>query len=444
MHAEPKALLKQAVQKCLPLLQPLVSQYLAPYRVWKKTGEGQWGGEVVLLPDVSQVLIAARKEIEEAGEPFAESFFARHPEYNGMVGNPRFGQINLGHDRTYVFRCALGHLWRRHETFEPDEAIVDGLVHEFEAFVDMPVVPYLFRSQLINFTTPGNSIDLPAGLRIRRMSDKEVSAFHGGSLGTLGMIRPSSFGPHEFCIEGETEEPKTFGYRKNDEQPVIDRVKGALDRAILCLRTFKGGHIGYDYVHFFPVSFCPLALGSRCCGDLYVPFDSYTLQVEEFGPLAEHAKLIFSVSEPSMEMACSRLADAETRTRPQDRLVDAVIGMEALLLAGLGKEDRKGELKFRFSLHYSTLFDTPEDRHRAFRVAKHLYDLRSIVAHGSSLGDGIFSVGDEKLKLPEAAKRASETLRYLVRHFLPSVKQAPYKKPEFWDRAYFGLPIAPA
>src|SRR5437899_2695309 len=50
-----------------------------------------------------------------------------------------------------------------------------------------------------------------------------------------------------------------------------------------------------------------------------------------------------------------------------------------------------------------------------------------------------FRLGDEKLKLPDAAKRASETLRHLVHHFLPSVKQAPYKKREFWERAYFGL-----
>jgi hypothetical protein len=244
---------------------------------------------------------------------------------------------------------------------------------------------------------------------------------------------------HEFCIEGETEEPKAFGDLKEEEQPAKDRVKAAIDRAILCLRTFKEGHVGYDYVHFYPLSFCPLPMPSYGYGDLYVPFGNYTLSVEEVGELTKHAKMVFVGSEPSMEMACSRLADAETRTKPQDRLVDAVIGMEALLLAGLGKEDRKGELKFRFSLHYSTLFGTPEERHRAFRVAKHLYDLRSMVAHGSTLGDEMFSVGDEKLKLPEAAKRASETLRHLVRHFLPSARQAPYKKHEFWERAYFGL-----
>ena len=75
-------------------------------------------------------------------------------------------------------------------------------------------------------------------------------------------------------------------------------------------------------------------------------------------------------------------------------------------------------------------------------MAKHLYDLRSLVAHGSTLDEGVFPVGEEKLKLAEAAKRASQTLRHLVRHFLPHAKLAPYKKHEFWERAYFGLSSA--
>jgi hypothetical protein len=85
-----------------------------------------------------------------------------------------------------------------------------------------------------------------------------------------------AFGLHEFCIEGETEEPKAFGDMKDDEQPVKDRVKATLDKAILCLRTFKEGHVGYDYVHFFPVTFCPLPLPPYGYGDLYVPFGNYT------------------------------------------------------------------------------------------------------------------------------------------------------------------------
>jgi hypothetical protein len=406
----------------------------APYEAWKKTGEGQWRGETELRPDLRSMFIAADREIREAARPFAESFFARHPEYNGMVGFSSFGGMDLGHDPTFIFRSALQHLWRQHGTFEVDEAAVDALLNEFEEFVDTPTVRFLFRSQLVNFTSPVDSIELPEGLRIRRMNNNEVSAMHEGP-----MLRPRSFALHEFCIEGETKEVKAFGDMKVDEERPKDRVKEKLDKAILCLRTFKGGPVGYDWVHFLPVTFSPLSVGSYAYGDLYVPTGSYTLTIQDVGLLGEHAKLIFGLSEPSMEMACSRLADAETRTRPQDRVVDAVIGMEALLLAGLGRHDRKGELKFRFSLNYSTLFGTPEERHEAFRVAKDLYDLRSLIAHGSSLGEEAFPVGNEKLKLPEASKRSSETLRQLIRHFLPHSKQAPYKKHLFWEQAYFGL-----
>src|SRR5262249_22251661 len=187
--------------------------------------------------------------------------------------------------------------------------------------VDNPNVRFRFCSQLLNFTSSGDVIDFPEGLRIRRMSENEVTAFHGGSRETL--IRPRAFGLHEFCIEGETEEPKVLGDWTDDERPVKDHVRARLDKAILSLRTFKAGHVGYDYIHFFPVTFCPLPVPAYGYCDLYVPFGRYTLMVEEFGPLTEHARQIFAVSEPSMEMACSRLADAETRTKPQDRLVDA-------------------------------------------------------------------------------------------------------------------------
>jgi hypothetical protein len=438
MDADVKTLFREAVLTCLPVFQSLVGRYAVPHLIWRKTPTGQWHGEIERRPDLAQVFIAANAQLSDAGKQFAEAFFLRYPEYGGMVGFRGGFSMNLGHDGSRFVASAIDFLWQRFETFEANQTTIDFLVNEFEAFVDTPTVRLIFRSQLLNFTSRVNSIDLPEGLRIRRMTDTEVSALHGGRMDWLG-ISPSGHALHEFCIEGETEEPKAFGVSIDAEQPVWNRAKALFDKAILCLRTFKEGRVGYDYVYLYPVTFCPLPLPSFGYGDTYVPFGIYALNAEECEPLAEHAKTVFDVHEPSMEMACSRLADSETRMKPQDQLVDAVIGMEALLLAGLNKEDRRGELRFRFSLHYSTLFGTAEERHQAFRVARHLYDLRSTVAHGATLGDGDFPVGDERLKLPDAAKRASETLRHLVRHFLPDVKNAPYKKHEFWERAYFGL-----
>jgi hypothetical protein len=76
-------------------------------------------------------------------------------------------------------------------------------------------------------------------------------------------------------------------------------------------------------------------------GDLYVPFGVYEVTKEEIEPLREHAAMIFKLSEAARETACSRLSDAHTRLRPQDRIVDAAIGLEALLLAGRAGDGRR-------------------------------------------------------------------------------------------------------
>ena len=438
MHPEPKRLLKEAVLKCLPILQPLVGKHVAPHLVWKQKEEGRWDGDWENKPDLGQVFKEAHEQIQREGQSFGLSFLTHHPQYNGHVGIPQFGSMNFGHFINQVVRWGIGHLWRQHETFNLDGGTVDSLVNEFELFVDSPTVSLIFRAQLLNFKMPIDSIHLPAGLEIRRMTPKEISDFYGGSMEKLAMSGPRHFNMDEFCIEGETEFPKVFGSSEIDEVSQKERVKDSLDKTILCLRTFKAGRVGYDSVSFYSKSFCPLPLSTIGYGDRYVPFGRYCLTVEEIENLAEHAGVMFCVSEPSMEMACSRLADSENRTKPQDQLVDAVIGMEALLLAGLRTEDRRGELRFRFSLNYSTLFSGFQERYHALNVAKKLYDLRSMIVHGGRLGDKVFRLGDEDLKLPDIANRASEALRYLVLHFIPRVREAPYRRPEFWEQSYFG------
>jgi hypothetical protein len=87
------------------------------------------------------------------------------------------------------------------------------------------------------------------------------------------------------------------------------------------------------------------------------------------------------------------------------------------------------------------LFDGPEARHRAFRVAKDLYDLRSTIAHGGALTADAHRIGDEKLTLDGAAIRVSDVLRHVVRHFLGAAAPTVFTKSHFWERGYFGLPL---
>ena len=153
--------------------------------------------------------------------------------------------------------------------------------------------------------------------------------------------------------------------------------------------------------------------------------------------LVEHASLLSSAHDSAMAGACSRLADSETRVNATDQILDAVIGMEAILLAGLG--DQKGELRYRFSINYSTLFDTPQSKLEGFRVAKKLYDLRCVVAHGDTIDSKQCRLGDKVLSLGEWGRLASDTLRSLVKKFLPADPKKSYKNSDFWEEAYFGI-----
>jgi hypothetical protein len=275
-----------------------------------------------------------------------------------------------------------------------------------------------------------DNLALPKNLSIRRLSEEEISTIHT----TQGFLRPRLSGPYEFVIEGEIEVDKRIEGSTKKENSFLaapfHMTQTLLDNAILCLRTFKAGQVGFDYVFFKPIKFCPIGLYHCLRGDMNPALGSYRISEEEEIPLREHAVLIFQMNEPAMELACRRLADAETRSQPYDQVIDAVVGMEALL---------QGGQEYRFSLRYSTLFNTPEERYNAFLEAKDLYRIRSKIAHGSNLSDYKWNVGHKKLKLADAAILAKESLRNIVRMFLPKTKAAPYKKSEFWERAYFGL-----
>jgi hypothetical protein len=440
MHDEIKNLFRQAIVASAPHLQLLVGQFVEQHEVWQKVDDSRWRSTFEYRPNISKMFREAKTQIEKASATFCESFPIYHPEYAGMVGFSET-QVNWAKSHSHIVQSALRYLWWRHKTFSFADAQVDAVVQEFADFVDSDHVHLRYQSQLLNFKMPADSLAFPNDLTIRRLSEEEVSCFHGGPVSTLGFFRARFGSIHEFVLEGKLDQPKIYGNKRPGGETMQARAKAVLDRAVLALQTFKGGPVGYDCIHFRPVAFCPIGFFNiQGAGDKYVPFGSYAITTGDCELLTAHAQLIFTCSESAMEMACSRLADAENRTRVEDRIVDAVIGMEALLLAGI--DDRKTELSFRFSLNYAMLFPKSE-RQNAFRVARDLYNLRSTIAHGSSLDKCklLKIAGEKKLSISEAGTRATAALRTIIRHFLTSLpeKGPQYKSPEFWQRAYFGL-----
>jgi hypothetical protein len=439
LDPEVRVAFTEAVRQSILILGPLCRQLRETQLVWTKTANGSWHGQYEDRPGVREAFRVAHKELERVSERFVALFRERYPRYTGLVGAARFGWINLGHDIGQLVRSAIGDLWSRNGGFDNVDSTLNQIADEFEKFIIEPHVRFKFQAHLLNFQMPLDYLQLAEELAIRRLTVDEMSAIYGGPIDTINHFRPRSFSMDEFVLEGESRAEKSFGDPAS-ETADPDPVRTRIDRAILCLRTFKGGPVGYHHVHMRAVGFNPLFFPTFTYGDLHVPMGSYILSTDDIEPLVAHIAQLIPVTEPAMIMACSRLADAETRTRTQDQIIDAVIGLEALLLAGLTRDDRRGELKFRFSLNYATLFNSPAERHRGFRIAKDLYDLRSSIAHGSSSGNEVVRVGDERIPFAEASRRAIEALRFVVCRFLPHASSAPYKRHDFWEKGYFGLP----
>lgn len=439
MHVGVCDALAKAIEDSLPIAQKLADRCTEPHLVWRRTGDRQWSGGYEERPSLATVLIEGRPMFEKIDAEFLSVFSHHYPEYGGMVGLPSLGRMRILQNPAHILSLALSTIWQRHHSFRAGNDVIAKVVAEFGEFIDCSKVRFKFLAELVNFHMPLDSIELPFDLRIRRLSETEVSEMHGGPLSLLGIMPSRGFAIREFAIEGDHEEPKCLGEPSVEEDLVQQRVRPKLDRAMLMLRTFKEGRVGYDFIRFKSVSFSPLQVPSFTYGDLYIPFGNYELAAGETDSLREHAACISPSSKSALETACLRLSDAQMRLRPQDRLVDAVIGLEALLLAGLAEEDRRGELKFRFSLHYSTLFNSPAERHQAFRVAKDLYDVRSTIAHGGVVKDRGCRLGEEWLGIEDVANRACEALRGVVKHFLRCSNEAPYKNPRYWERSYFGL-----
>jgi hypothetical protein len=443
MNDEIKVPFRGALRQTLAVLRSVDRDRSEVHLIWRRTGPRAWQGEYEPRPSLVPVFSPGAVDWDALSKDLGESLRAHQPEYLGMVGSSITGLLSL--TPSFLLQRLVLEIWRRHSTFDVSDNVIETLVEEWAAFVDSPVIPVEYLAHLINFSADEeiNGIALPQGVTLKRLDDNEITELYGGPMEAL-MFPPNQrpVGIHEFALIGAFDEPKIVGGGITGESAEFGEIRNVLNRAILAFRTFKKGGIGFETIRLRERRFCPVPFGARIFSQEHVPFGGYHLAYEELEVFQRHAELVSANLHPSIEMACSRLGDAETRIQARDRIVDAVIGLEAILLAGTGKEEQRGEMRYRFSLNYSTHFVAPEEKFRAFQTAKELYDLRSRIAHGGSLDGTAVKYGGEKVTLAEVATAACETLRAIVKRYLPNGTNPPYCQPHYWERAILNSPPA--
>lgn len=176
-----------------------------------------------------------------------------------------------------------------------------------------------------------------------------------------------------------------------------------VDLWITAIRVIAGGdcHVGPSVVLVRPGDCTPLvnsaSIGGVARGGSGLSITNLQADQRE---RVRYAKDGVVIQEPRFRIAFLRYRQLVERTYPADRLTDAVIGLEHLLL-----RSEKDELRFKFALRGAWLLgESADSRADWFTRLKRLYDYRSSVVHGSANAD----------KSPQLVAEASDVLRQVL------------------------------
>lgn len=148
-------------------------------------------------------------------------------------------------------------------------------------------------------------------------------------------------------------------------------------------------------------------------------FRDIKLNQEDTKNFVKLYKAFVATQRNEVKIAAARLVDAESRTSPVDTLLDAVIGLEALL------NNDRAEISFRVALNYAFLCPIV-DRRKRFEDIRDVYKTRSSVVHGG--------LNKDASRLYKHAQLAKECLRDALTRFLTDESLTGHKKldSDFW------------
>jgi hypothetical protein len=381
---------------------------------------------------------------DEWAERLQQVMELHHKDHLGLVGAA--SSIRTPNAR-YLVDWLVREVWSRYAALDVSDEVIGSLITEFGRYIDATRIRLRYTAPILNLTVEPDvaEIPLPAAVTIKQLTDAELTELYGGPL-----YDPLSFGRGDrgewgrtwYAFVGEFSESKCFASEAAGPSLEVQQVQNDLQRAVLALRTFKSGPVGCRRLYIEPVDLCPVIPFDLDTGQReHVPSGRYALRADEVDCLRAHVGSIVTAERlhPALDLATMRLSDAETRTSPRDKVIDAVIGLEAVLLDTHRDEPYRQELRYRFATNYASLVDTPEERLSRFRLAKDIYDCRSQLAHGARVAEDKVKVGEARLTLSQTAEIACKMLREIVKRFLPQGDRPVFCRDYYWEERLFGL-----
>lgn len=294
------------------------------------------------------------------------------------------------------------------------EVIEDRLVTLYRDLEDAfysNAVPIRGLGPLHGLDLPCEQMTIGDGVSLVRLSEEQRNDFFtewGQHASRLGTFR----GMETTALQVDLTIPKVLGqdipHAAVHPHTVIEQ---RMRRAISALRLLERGGVGLNTIRVRPLRWNPFVGGGGPGGILNDWVMGLCHLHESDAPRLRETYMLLMKAENEKRArllnAVRRFNLTQERADLTDRLVDCVVGLEALYLA-----DRGSELRYRLSLRTAVhLGKTPEERWRIFYLVQAAYDERSSEIHGDRAETEQITVGGRAISLRDFVEEACEVLR---------------------------------
>jgi hypothetical protein len=286
-----------------------------------------------------------------------------------------------------------GLLYRQDGGFEP--AAFEAFYEEVERFFYADALEVRCLAPLGGFEMEAERIELDDGFLIVRISDAERAQMLSESAAFAPFVHGSEIGLRKYGLELYVELPKHVGVDEggpgdSSHGDTQQMAREAFTEACSAMRLFKKGDVGFDHIVSHLTCWDPIGGKMRTgpMGTRQFFARTYTLSRHEADDFLEFWDRFSQARESCsddpkkaevLDIALRRFNTGYERSGAEDKLIDQMVGFEALLLPNV-----EGEYGYRMSLRAATLLG--EDPHHRAAVQKNMkkaYSVRSEIVHGS-------------------------------------------------------------
>lgn len=300
--------------------------------------------------------------------------------------------------------------------FAFDEQAFEELYAKMLGFLMAERVEFIAEGMLANVESTAEKIPLQGSLYLVRLTAKQRRKLRH-ELENVFSLPPEwrAEDTQPSCVlQISLVREKVLSVQKLEESVGVywaEDVLGRMRQVISAMRLVKEGQVGLPVVVFRNLDWIPeggpvwAVAASTPAG---IP---YSIELNDRGAVAQLCGLLERAPQ-YLDLALRRFDLSYERERPDDRLIDQMICLEALYA-----KDSRAELSYRLSLRAALATGTDQsDRRTRFDWLRKAYDVRSDIVHGEELRK--IAVGTKSIPLHELVSLTEGFVRDSIRFFL--------------------------